>query len=1619
MLLNPDKVMITAIRDPFDPYNSRDVYWVEFEGKTAFECMKEVYPLMPKDVDVAVSLNGGLIKVEELHKTIPQRGDNLVFCLIIGDDSTWRMIAMIVVMVAAWYVAPVFAGAAMGSGMAGTGLAGYAAFTTMVVGGSMLVNSILPPQMPDLSIGNIEGESPTYGWSGTRAINITEEGKPWPILYGTVRVFPYLIGKYVETLDNKQFINLLFACADNPLDVIDEVEVNENDIDNYEGVTTEKRYGTNIQTVIPSFDNSYNETYEGAKLSYGTWAERNISSSGSTEGVVVGITLPQGLGHYNDDGSIGNGTINIKIDYSLIDPESWIPLVDETVTKATTSAVRMEYLKTALPIGSYKIRASLGVEPPTTTRDLNDTYLEYTQGFLTDDFTYPGTSLLAVRALATDQLSGGVPRISTLITRSNVFVHTGSEWESKPANNPAWACYDMHVSQEYGAGINYRRMNYSEFSAWADFCTTNNYTCNMYFDTFLSFSEAIGIISTLGRAQIVQRGTNFGVVVDQVDTPDQLFGINNIIEGSFETSYLARKDRANVIEVTYFDKDKKYTRQSFELRTPDFDTDENIEEKKIAIVLFACTNKTMAGEYAQFLLNCNQYLLRTVTFDVGVDAIASTVGEVVYVSHDVPQWGESGRVINGRLDYVQIDREVIMEAGETYHVMVRHSDDDSIEEVEVINNRVEMELRAFDSTPESIHATSFLAVATNFTKSPKAEDVYAFGKVEEVAKEFRIVTISRTQEMERRVTALEYRSEVYSDTVTIQEIEGDYDIPYVSNLKAIESYKLQAGVSVAYVSLSWTGFGRHSIFMKESGGTYVLLATLTGNNYYEIDSGLEPGKSYYFAVSTTDNPGDGEEASLAYEGWITPSVIFPISGLQIEGQGNDTIWDERDLKLNWRLSTSAFPDAAGGEPTGAGTFPPGADFGGYRIQILNPVVTDPFENTSDYILGGEEQDSITVVSDRKIEITDLQPVDNLWFIRDKGVDYFRGDFEIHVQFNCTSLTGVNPSCNVWALTNDIATLEYIDDVIHGDYICLRWRQLAGHQWFRMEELANGFSAPIPYLYDVLSLGTEYYLKITRVMADSKFGTLYCHVYDDEDMTSLVDDSLSLELRKEHKFRYNNWLVGEDIPNTGGWNGTIQNVKIVSPSRGSTHIRREEFVTEPYYNYTWEKNFTDGLSRDLAVKVWAEDRHGNRSSNYSTITVSNPPPTHPANLTAEAWMRGVKFSWDRNTERDFTYYSYRTKVGSDGWSKWIAFDGNETFRFLTTVEVGDYSSSVEIYIEVRSHDTFTNVSISSAVNETSLGLNIESTDIEDFAVTASKIHTKIPILQGDTWTDDAPDGSSVTWNQHTVYYNGAEYTISGDNTNKKYIWWVNEAGSYSSSDTHPALNDGDFIIATNIDGEHDLAWNAIANQVIGSAYIQQAAILTAHIDDLAVETAKINDLAVETLKIKDLAVETAKIANLAVETGKIANLAVETAKIANLAVDTLQIKGEAVTIPISRYTAASTGNFSSWTTVQNATILSTGAPIAIIMSCRVERFTGVNSYYVRCLRGATPLFTTGRIGWTIQGSPSGWSAEGTQWSGVIADTPGVGSVTYYFQVSCSGPTLIFCSIRSLVLLETKK
>ena len=261
-----------------------------------------------------------------------------------------------------------------------------------------------------------------------------------------------------------------------------------------------------------------------------------------------------------------------------------------------------------------------------------------------------------------------------------------------------------------------------------------------------------------------------------------------------------------------------------------------------------------------------------------------------------------------------------------------------------------------------------------------------------------------------------------------------------------------------------------------------------------------------------------------------------------------------------------------------------------------------------------------------------------------------------------------------------------------------------------------------------------------------------------------------------------------------------------------------------------------------VQVQAIDQLNKKSAFCSSVSIPSAKdttaPSPPSNLSVTAHFAGLVIKWTNPSDLDFSYTLIRRSNDSN-------IDNGVDIAKVSTEEyfdnIGTYSTTR--YYWVKAYDTSGNSSSWVGPASSTTGY-VESSDIDSFAIDASKLFINIPILSGDSWTNNSPSAEYIAWNAHTLYRNGVSYSISASNTNKKYVYWKDLASSYSTSDSHPAdalsdWNPGeDYIIAANVSGIVQKAWNALCNAVIGTAFIKDAAIETAKINDLAVTNAKI-------------------------------------------------------------------------------------------------------------------------------------------------------------------------------------
>jgi len=314
--------ILTQIKNPFDPLNSRDVLLVD-GGKP----LHEYFGKIDEAYEVVASVNGD---ITEDYGYIVSQNDSISFVAIPqGGGGGGKDILRTVAMIALVAYSGGAAGGIMGatSGMVGAGVYGgvsgaliFGAIQAgIVIGGGMLINSMLPPSTPsfDSPTSNMSGHStsPTYGW-GQQA-NPTQEGGAIPVVYGTIRTYPSVISQFVRSTDDKQHLYILYAVAEGEVTSISDIIINDQPSSSYTDIEFDWRAGTNTQTIINGFDNlrtdqSVNLLIDADSGGGLGWILKTTTGD-RVEELVVTLNAPQGLSYANDDGGLDGRTIEIQI----------------------------------------------------------------------------------------------------------------------------------------------------------------------------------------------------------------------------------------------------------------------------------------------------------------------------------------------------------------------------------------------------------------------------------------------------------------------------------------------------------------------------------------------------------------------------------------------------------------------------------------------------------------------------------------------------------------------------------------------------------------------------------------------------------------------------------------------------------------------------------------------------------------------------------------------------------------------------------------------------------------------------------------------------------------------------------------------------------------------------------------------------------------------------------------------------------------------------------------------------------------------------------------------------------------------------------------------------------
>jgi predicted phage tail protein len=679
-----------------------------------------------------------------------------------------------------------------------------------------------------------------------------------------------------------------------------------------------------------------------------------------------------------------------------------VPIYGTTMEMKSSkrSAIRRSAMSPLLDPGHYTVRVKRTTPASTDATVMDKVYLSDVNEISVDPIGYANTALIGLKIVLGQQISS-MPSISFVnggkivrafgkpITASNQEV-----WFDAASSNPAWVVWDMLTNTRYGGEMPTSRLDFFAFRRWAQYCDAQSLTWNGPIDTEMNVWDASQYVLRVGHAQLVNVGTRWTVVIEKPDTPVMMFTVANMIEGSYKETWLPMTDRANEVDVTYFDKDDKNKQRTIRVYDPAALT-AGQKQRTSAVTLYGVDEYNHAYREGMFMMNLNRFIQKTIEFSAPLEAVACSVGDLIYVQHDMPNWAQAGRLEAGSTATVlKLDRPVTMEAGKTYQALYHHdvlprysgvitniagtvlflsgypsgalpvkrmmvagrdiavaetgdgmiavnsSDLDGLEigqpyalfDTDVIEERGVV-LNAGDQTE--------ITLQSPLSATPSQFGNWMFGETSKVKEIFRIRSVAGSHDYKRDITAIQYDERVYDYTRFAAlsaplPAPGSLAIGEVRNLQLYEETRIKGDAVITSVVAAWSGpeaglYKGADVYVKvDDQANWQLFSSAV--NAYSCEGPANRGQTVKVKVVAYDV----FDTRAGFEGAPEASikVVGELATTPGDVTGADLFWSGRDCRLSWNYNSTTHSYEFGSEPTAdAGGLDP--QFQDYEIRCFH------------------------------------------------------------------------------------------------------------------------------------------------------------------------------------------------------------------------------------------------------------------------------------------------------------------------------------------------------------------------------------------------------------------------------------------------------------------------------------------------------------------------------------------------------------------------------------------------------------------------------------------------------------------------------------------------------------
>ena len=393
-----------------------------------------------------------------------------------------------------------------------------------------------------------------------------------------------------------------------------------------------------------------------------------------TDHVVINVTMPQGLGWYNDQGGLNAIAVGLRVEFRRLDDDGapiggWQVAAEPSWAMATTTPQRFSV--DVRPVyGRWECRLARTDAQGLDGRTLNSVYWESMYAIMPGSLTY-NQSTVALRTKATNVLSQSAAS-SFKVVQTRILPEWSPAtrtWGAPVPTRRFAAAVSSVLRSSWGGNLPDNRIDLD--ALWGTvqpILDGKDWTFDGYFDG--AYKVWTLVMEMCQAFRVVPRVTAGGVgfVYDRPGRPPRhVFTPTNICRGSLSVVYNTfTEDTPDNVIWSYLDQDAGFQQREVNCRLPDSRTENPVIKSFIGVV-----KRKQAFEMGVFAIACNRHRRIEVKFRTEGAGRLMSMGDVCLLSHPHFHDVRLGRVRGWDAARLEIDLGDGVPDGTGLHLVLR------------------------------------------------------------------------------------------------------------------------------------------------------------------------------------------------------------------------------------------------------------------------------------------------------------------------------------------------------------------------------------------------------------------------------------------------------------------------------------------------------------------------------------------------------------------------------------------------------------------------------------------------------------------------------------------------------------------------------------------------------------------------------------------------------------------------------------------------------------------------------------------------------------------------------------------------------------------------------------